>query len=420
MSTVVPLEVLLKRELTNERIESPDIMYGNANKSKKGEDFMMINADCERIPGDPDTAFASFAIFDGHNGKGAAQYSNDNLLENVLSAIPPDLSRDEWIVALPRALVAGFVKTDKDFQQHAQSSGTTVTFVIVDGWIVTVASVGDSRCVLESTEGTFIYLSADHRLEENEEEVERITASGGDVGKVNTGAGIQVGPLRCWPGGLCLSRSIGDFNVGEFIVPIPYVKQVKLPPSCGGRLIIASDGVWDAISPEVAFSCCRGLSAEDAPAQIIKEAIQASGLRDDTTCIVVDILAPEKTSLIPQVHKKQGKGHVFKAIFGKKTSEPSSNADKEYIDEPDRVEEIFEEGSAVLADRLGAEYPVCNMFKLFMCAVCQIEMKPGEGISVHAGSSNQGRLRPWDGPFLCSSCQTKKRAMEGRLGDGEE
>ncbi|KAK5775841.1 hypothetical protein PVK06_043791 [Gossypium arboreum] len=37
----------------------------------------------------------------------------------------------------------------------------------------------------------------------------------------------QIGPLRCWPGGLCLSRSIGDMDVGEFIVPVPYVKQVK-------------------------------------------------------------------------------------------------------------------------------------------------------------------------------------------------
>jgi hypothetical protein len=39
---------------------------------------------------------------------------------------------------------------------------------------------------------------------------------------------FQIGPLRCWPGGLCLSRSIGDVDVGEFIVPIPYVKQVKV------------------------------------------------------------------------------------------------------------------------------------------------------------------------------------------------
>ncbi|BAH92185.1 Os03g0395100, partial [Oryza sativa Japonica Group] len=39
---------------------------------------------------------------------------------------------------------------------------------------------------------------------------------------------FQIGPLRCWPGGLCLSRSIGDIDVGEFIVPVPHVKQVKV------------------------------------------------------------------------------------------------------------------------------------------------------------------------------------------------
>ncbi|CAL5382433.1 unnamed protein product [Camellia sinensis] len=40
-----------------------------------------------------------------------------NLLNNVLAAIPSDLNRDEWVAALPGALVAGFVKTDKDFQE---------------------------------------------------------------------------------------------------------------------------------------------------------------------------------------------------------------------------------------------------------------------------------------------------------------
>ena len=45
-----------------------------------------------------------------------------------------------------------------------------MTFVIIEGWVVTVASVGDSRCILESGEGGLYYLSADHRLETNEEE----------------------------------------------------------------------------------------------------------------------------------------------------------------------------------------------------------------------------------------------------------
>lgn len=61
-------------------------------------------------------------LFDGHNGSAAAIYAKENLLQNVLSAIPPDLSRDEWVAALPRALVAGFVKTDKDFQERGMSN----------------------------------------------------------------------------------------------------------------------------------------------------------------------------------------------------------------------------------------------------------------------------------------------------------
>ena len=41
----------------------------------------------------------------------------DNLLSHVMSAIPLGLVREEWLQALPRALVAGFVKTNKEFQR---------------------------------------------------------------------------------------------------------------------------------------------------------------------------------------------------------------------------------------------------------------------------------------------------------------
>lgn len=412
----VPLSVLLKRELANEKIENPEIFHGQANQSKKGEDFTLVKTECQRVLGDDVTTYHVFGLFDGHNGSQAAIYTKENLLSNVLCAIPPDLNRDEWVAALPRALVAGFVKTDKDLQERAQTSGTTVTFVIIEGWVVTVASVGDSRCILESAEGGIYYLSADHRLECNEEERERITASGGEVGRLNTGGGTQIGPLRCWPGGLCLSRSIGDMDVGEFIVPVPYVKQVKLS-SGGGRLVISSDGVWDALSAETALECSRGMQPDAAASQIVKEAVGVKGLRDDTTCIVVDLQPPEKTTPPLPPPKKQGIA-VFKSMFKKKSSEPSSAIEKEYT-EPDVVEELVEEGSAMLSERLDTKYPICNMFKLFMCAVCQVEMKPGEGISIHAGPSNTKKLRPWDGPFLCSSCQEKKEAMEGRRPSGD-
>lgn len=407
----VSLATLMKRENSIEKMEKPDIFHGLAHYCKKGEDFTFLKPDCRRVHGNCVSTFSVFGIFDGHNGSAAAKYAKENLLNNVLRAIPSNLDRDKWLAVLPRALVAGFVKTDKDFQDIAQTSGTTVTFVIIDGWVVTVASVGDSRCILES-EGSLYVLSADHRLDVSVEEVERITASGGEVGRLHIAGGAEIGPLRCWPGGLCLSRSIGDMDVGEFIVPIPHVKQVKLSTS-GGRLIISSDGVWDALSFESALGCSRGLPADAAANQIIKDAIQFKGLRDDTTCIVVDILPLEKTSPPIAPPKKQGMG-VFKNMFRKKSSESSCHQSDEDYAELDILEELFEDGSAMLAERLDLDYPICTIFGLFSCAVCQVDIKPGEGISVHAGSSKSRSVCPWDGPLLCTSCQAKKEAMEGR------
>lgn len=40
--------------------------------------------------------------------------------------------------------------------------------------------------------------------------------------------------------------------------------------NAGGRLIIASDGVWDALTFDSALKCCHGLPAESAAKQIVK------------------------------------------------------------------------------------------------------------------------------------------------------
>lgn len=45
-----------------------------------------------------------------------------------------------------------------------------MTFVIIDRWTVTVASVGDSRCILDAQGGAVSDLTVDHRLEDNVEE----------------------------------------------------------------------------------------------------------------------------------------------------------------------------------------------------------------------------------------------------------
>lgn len=413
---LVPLAALINREMRNEKMEKPTVQYGYAAQSRKGEDYFMMKTDCQRVSGHQSSSFSVFAIFDGHNGNAAAIYSRDNILNHIVNAIPRGLGHDEWLQALPRALVAGFVKTDKEFQSKGQTSGTTATFVIVDRWTVTVASVGDSRCILDTQGGTVSVLTVDHRLEENLEERERVTASGGEVRRLSVLGGAEIGPLRCWPGGLCLSRSIGDMDVGEYIVPIPHVKQVKLSDA-GGRLIIASDGIWDAVSSEMAAKSCRGLPAELAARQVVKEALRTRGLRDDTTCIIVDII-PLDTAMPPPSPppKKQSK---LRSLFFKTKSHGSASKLSKKLSTVGIVEELFEEGSAMLAERLGSdEIGGSSTSGLFMCAVCQLDIAPSEGISVHAGSIFSTSSKPWQGPFLCADCRNKKDAMEGKRPSG--
>ncbi|CAI8605055.1 unnamed protein product [Vicia faba] len=413
---LVPLAALLKREMKNERMEKPTVRIGQAAQSKKGEDYFLVKTDCHRVPGNSSTAFSVFAIFDGHNGNAAAIFTRENLLNHVLCALPRGLGRDEWLQALPRALVAGFVKTDKEFQSRGETSGTTATFVIVDRWTVTVASVGDSRCILDTQGGAVTTLTVDHRLEENIEERQRVTASGGEVGRLSIVGGAEVGPLRCWPGGLCLSRSIGDMDVGEFIVPIPYVKQVKLSKA-GGRLIIASDGIWDAVSSEMAAKSCRGLPAELAAMQVVKEALRTRGLKDDTTCIVVDIIPPDNE--LPSTPPPKKRNRLRDLFTFRKRSRDAAGKLSKKLSAINIVEELFEEGSAMLAERLGNDENTGQSTSgLFVCAVCQVDLAPSEGISVHAGSIFSTSSKPWQGPFLCSDCRNKKDAMEGKRPSG--
>ncbi|GAB2287293.1 hypothetical protein Dimus_021674 [Dionaea muscipula] len=394
---LVPLGALIGRELRGEKVEKPKITYGQSALAKKGEDYFLIKPDCQRVPGNPSTSFSVFAIFDGHNGMSAAVFAKENLLRNVLSVIPKSASREQWLQALPQALVAGFVKTDSDFQRRGETSGTTATFVVIDGWTVTVASVGDSRCILDTRGGMVSLLTVDHRLEENEEERQRVTASGGEVGR-QLYLGNEYGPLRCWPGGLCLSRSIGDTDVGEFIVPVPHVKQVKLS-SAGGRLIIASDGIWDALSNDDAAKTCRCLPADLAAKLVVKEALRCSGLQDDTTCLVVDIFPSVHPILPPSPRKKK---NVLNSILFWKKAGASSKKSPNKLSAVGAVEELFEEGSAMLSERLGKDLLVNPESGILSCVICQVDEPPSDVLPVYSG------------PFLCSNCRRKKDAMEGK------
>ncbi|PWZ07948.1 Aquaporin SIP1-1 [Zea mays] len=121
---------------------------------------------------------------------------------------------------------------------------------------------------------------------------------------------IIKGPCNVILKTLLLSTSI----VPVILAGAEYTRSSVNPANlsnAGGRLIISSDSVWDAWTIEMAFKCARGLPPEAATEQIVKEAVEAKGLRDDTTCIVIDIISPEKPKRTIQSQRTPGKGLVL-------------------------------------------------------------------------------------------------------------
>lgn len=58
----VPLSVLLKRELANEKLEKPEIMHGQSSESKKGEDFTLIKTECQMAAADGVSTYSVFGV----------------------------------------------------------------------------------------------------------------------------------------------------------------------------------------------------------------------------------------------------------------------------------------------------------------------------------------------------------------------
>lgn len=81
--------------------------------------------------------------------------------------------------AVPQALHAGFVETNRVCVNKFERSGTTATLAVLVGWELIVASVGDSLAFVDT--GTeVISVSSNHRVADSPDEVARVIAAGGE------------------------------------------------------------------------------------------------------------------------------------------------------------------------------------------------------------------------------------------------
>lgn len=176
-----------------------------------------------------------FAVYDGHGGRGAVEFVEKNLHENVLAELNKDPSKPL------EALVQGHLETDKQIAENKiQYSGTTTVVALIrieeDGTKkLYAANAGDARAVL-CRGGKAIRLTKDHKGND-EEEIERINKAGGFVvmHRVN--------------GVLAVTRSLGDIAMKAFVTGEPYTREETLTEE-DTHLILACDGIWDVISDQ--------------------------------------------------------------------------------------------------------------------------------------------------------------------------
>ena len=178
--------------------------------------------------------------------------------------------------------------------------GATLTVALLTGRLLTVANVGDSVAYLHDGKH-FFPITKSHRLDDNLHEKQRLERAGVTIaplcstlnGPAQPGK-MGYGPFRVWPGGLAVSRSIGDADVSSHVWCVPHLHQILLP-TAGARLILASDGLWDCLSIKSVKRMVKKKSIYKCAGELVELVGRAQGgqLSDDVTIIVVDVLEAE-------------------------------------------------------------------------------------------------------------------------------
>jgi serine/threonine protein phosphatase PrpC len=287
-------------------------------------------------------------MFDGH---GTSVFAADLCATQMLTEVlggntanedkPIPLPSDESIIRAYRGMHDTVVDMVK---QHPRSGTTSVTLFVgrdsadADVDKVKVAWVGDSRCIMLSSEGVVTPLTSDHSLSSNPDEVKRITEAdhspregllespgwaieeqmamergtraraGSFVGRREI-HGREAGPLVVFAhsGGVSLqvSRSIGDALAARSVLPDPEIRTFELPRGARTRFITASDGLWDVYTSEAAGRLI--MDVEDPAMAARKLALAARSKRtqtgrtiDDITVIVFD-MNPSHNGMTKQI-----------------------------------------------------------------------------------------------------------------------
>lgn len=228
----------------------------NLSSRKTMEDFT-ISEECLTTDG----RWSLFSVLDGHGGAEVAAFTKREY-PKILRALLSELSGSDTVEEL---ISLSLERLNSElFKCNCYKNGSTFCGVLLDTSLrlYYTINIGDSRVLkvsMESSAGVLKVdtLTEDHKVS-NEKEYKRIR-------KVHKLINKRVG------GKLSVTRALGDFGFQRFgLNAEPDISKYQLTSE--RHLIIATDGVWDAID-------CSGIKR-------IMEEQQADEPRSLAKCIV--------------------------------------------------------------------------------------------------------------------------------------
>ena len=279
---------------------------------RKGEDGLRVER--RLIGGD---VVLCAVVVDGHAGHQAALFVVDHIIEFICEESHDDASGSAVSKALERAFLRLSALVCED-SLHTSGTSATVCLINETRGELTTGHVGTSAAFLLPASPAAetlpsVPLTQEHRLAESKAERTRVLALGAKLGHAIKD-GQPTGPLRAFPCGVTCARALGDRDCAPFVSPMP--DMIVMPfPVWDAYVLIASAGVWDAISRETVFkTVLKARDAREAAEAIVSKALRAKGSRDDINditclCILVGRNRPELDAVAEEQREAQGFSH---------------------------------------------------------------------------------------------------------------
>ena len=209
-----------------------------------------------------------FCIFDGHGGNVTAKLcvkKFPEIFRKCLLESPFDYEM---------ALKKSFYLMDQEIEKiKATEVGNTATIVFINNRLLYCANVGDSSCALIGKTNEFI--TTEDKCT-NKNEMKRIEKEGGTIIDDRLG------------GILAVSRGLGDFDLkSKGLTCEPHITK-KLIDHNINYCVLASDGVWDVLSPDEVAKITQTHKIDEMAKKIVETAMDR-GSEDNISCIVVEL-----------------------------------------------------------------------------------------------------------------------------------